>query len=328
MKIFQKIKKPNGRRRIYFCGVKVLSYKRKKTPSKYALIFARRFDGLTKEEIRYCLEEQFREIVGYPLNLDNPQTFNEKLQWLKLYHHQHPNPLMTKCADKVAVRDYIKEKIGEEYLVPSLGVWDNPDDINFDQLPDRFVLKVNWGSGQNIIVKDKSKLNINEAREQLRDWMKPECNHYYNHFEWCYKDIQPKIIAEKYLDFETDLLDYKIMCYNGIPKNLFVCSERRSSLKVTFFDLNWKRLPFIRKYPASEKKIEKPIFFDKMLEISKILAKPFPFVRVDFFCLKDKLYIGELTFFPGAGHEDFEPIEWDKRLGDLLVLPEEEKPAK
>lgn len=319
MKIFSKKHFPNGRRHIYFMGVKIFSYQKHLTG--FDAVYAKRFEGLTDKEIKYCLQELFQRFAGYKLNLDNPQTFNEKLQWLKLYHHRHPNPLMTKCADKVGVRDYIAEKIGAEYLVPCLGVWDNPDDIDFDKLPDRFVLKVNWGSGQNIIVKDKSKLDIANAREKLRQWMKPESNHYFAFFEWCYKDIKPKIIAEKFLDFGTDLLDYKIMCYNGQPKNLFVCSERFSGLKVTFFDLNWKRLPFTRLYPASLVKIEKPQFFDKMLEISKILAKDFPFVRVDFFCVNNKLYVGELTFFPGAGHEKFEPNEWDKKLGDLLVLP-------
>lgn len=233
---------------------------------------------------------------------------------------------MTKCADKVAVRDYIKEKIGEEYLVPSLGVWDNPEDIDFDKLPNQFVLKVSWGSGQNIIVKDKTKLDIQEAKEKLRNWMKPESNHYYNFFEWCYKDIQPKIIAEKYIEqMDGNLSDYKVMCYNGIPKNLFVCSERSTGLKVTFFDFNWKRLPFSRRYPVSEKKIEKPSFFDKMLEISKILAEPFSFVRIDFYQIKDKIYIGELTFYPGGGNENFNPREWDKKFGDLLILPEKKK---
>ena len=320
MQIFRKERYPNGRRHIYFCGIKIFSYSKKRKLSKYDEIYARRFDGLAPNEIRYCLEQQFMRSVGYPLNLDNPKTFNEKLQWLKFYYR---NPLMTKCADKVAVREYIKQKIGEKYLIPCIGVWDNPDDIDFDKLPDKFVLKVNWGSGQNIIVKDKSKLNVESTKKQLAEWMKPESNHYYTFFEPCYKDIKPKIIAEKYLDFEEDLLDYKIMCYNGIPKNLFVCSERQSNLRVTFFDLDWNRLPFERKYSASNKKIARPEHLPKMLEIAKLLSTPFPFVRVDFFCLKNKLYLGELTFFPGAGIEKFEPQEWDRRLGDLLKLPKE-----
>lgn len=323
MKIFTKERLPNGRRHIYLFGIKIASYKKRK--SKFNRIYARRFDGLTDSKIRYCLSHLFKQYTGYRLNLRNPKTFNEKLQWLKLYYHRHPNPLITKCADKVGVREYVKEKIGEEYLIPCLGVWDNPDDIDFDKLPDQFVLKVNWGSGQNIIVRDKSKLDINETKRQLADWMRPESNHYYDFFEWCYKDIKPQIIAEKYMDLGEDLLDYKIRCYNGVPRNLFVCSERKTGLKVTFFDLNWKRLPFIRKYPASSQEIECPKHFQEMLKISKALAAPFPFVRADFFCLKDKLYVGELTFFPGAGHEDFKPIEWDKKLGNLLTLPRDKQ---
>ena len=318
MKIFTKERLPNGRRHIYLFGIKIATYK--KHISKFDRIYARRFNGLNDDEIAYCLKHLFKKYTGHRLNLKTPKTFNAKLQWLKLHCH---NPLMTTCADKVAVRDYIAKNIGSKYLIPCLGVWDNPDDIDFDKLPNRFVLKVNWGSGQNIIVKDKSKLNIAETRQKLSEWMRPENNHYFAFFEWCYKDIKPKILAEKYLDFDDDLLDYKIMCYNGEPKNLFVCSERNTNLKVTFFDLNWQRLPFERKYPASSKELKCPQNFNKMLEISKSLAKPFLFVRVDFFCVNDKLYIGELTFFPGAGHETFTPSIWDKKLGDLLKLSNE-----
>lgn len=318
MKIISKIKHQNGKREIYLFGKKVFSYKKKRKATKYDEIYARRFDGLTQEEIRYCLEVQFERMCGYKLNLDNPQTFNEKIQWLKLYYR---NPLMTKCADKVGVREYIKEKIGEEYLVPIIGVYNSVDEIDFDTLPNKFVMKVNWGSGQNIIVTDKSKLDIKEAKEKLNNWMKLENNHYYNHFEWCYKNIQPKIVVEEFLDFESDLIDYKIMCYNGEPQNLFTCSERNAGLKVTFFDLNWKRLPFTRKYPSSSIDIKKPIFFDEMLQIARKLAEPFPFVRVDFYCVKNKLYIGEMTFFPGAGHEKFAPVEWDYKLGNMINLP-------
>ena len=140
------------------------------------------------------IKKQFKEALGYELNLENPKTYNEKLQWLKLYYH---NPLMTKCADKYLAREYIKEKIGEEYLVPLIGVWDKVEDIDFNSLPKQFVLKVNWGSGQNIIVKDKSKLNIEETKNKLNGWLKPFSNHYYYSYEWQYKDIEPKIICEK-----------------------------------------------------------------------------------------------------------------------------------
>ena len=168
------VQKSDNKINLYICNHKVFAIKHK---SEYRKIYEKRFKGLTETEQRYILEQQFIRNTGYPLNLDNPQTFNEKIQWLKLYDH---NPLMTICADKVAVRDYIKEKIGEEYLVPALGIYDKPEDIDFDKLPNRFVLKVNWGSGQNIIVKDKSALDIEAAKKQLAEWMKPENNHYYD----------------------------------------------------------------------------------------------------------------------------------------------------
>ena len=206
MRIFYKEKLPKGKRKIYFCGFKILSYTKK---DKYYKIYAKRFKGLTEEEAKYILEVQFEWAQKRKPDIDNPQTFSEKLQWMKLYYH---NPLQTLCADKVKVRDYIKEKIGEEYLVPLIGVYDSADDIDFSTLPDRFVMKVNWGSGQNIIVKDKSKLNIKDAKKRLKNWLKPESNHYYSGLEWVYKNIPPKIIIEEYLDsINNQALDYKVM---------------------------------------------------------------------------------------------------------------------
>lgn len=321
MQIFRKERYPNGRRHIYFCGIKIFSYSKKRKLSKYDEIYARRFDGLSPEEIRYCLEQQFMRSVGYPLNLDNPKTFNEKLQWLKFYYR---NPLMTKCADKVAVREYIKQKIGEKYLIPCIGVWDNPDDIDFDKLPDKFVLKVNWGSGQNIIVKDKSKLNIRETRRQLAKWMRPESNHYFMSFEWCYKDIKPKIIAEKYIEqMDGNLLDYKIFCNNGEPNFLFVAIDRGKDLRFNFYDLDFQKLPFKQHYENSNNIIKKPKQFDEMLNIARILAEKFVHCRVDFYIVGDALYFGEITFYHFNGMEKFEPQEWDRKLGDLLILPKE-----
>ena len=330
--LFQKIRKVNGRRHIYFCGIKIFSYKRLKkvkesqssitqSPS-FKSVYARRFKGLTEQEIRYCVEEQFKNYLGYPLNLDNPQTFNEKLQWLKLYYH---DPLMTKCADKVAVRAYVKEKIGEGYLVPCLGVWDSPDAIDFDKLPNRFVLKVNWGSGQNIIVKDKSKLNVREAKEKLRDWMKPENNLYFRFFERAYKDIQPKIIAEKYIEESKNqpVSDYKFFCYHGDPKFMYVAvdSFNYDIMRVNYYDCDFNKLPLVKHYPNINEDIPKPKMWNKMIEISKVLSKPFLFVRVDFFVVDGSLKVGELTFYPGGGIDKFEPVEWDYRFGAPLTLP-------
>ena len=324
MKIFYKEKKSNGRRHIYFLGHKIFSYKRKIKQSLYDVIYGKRFSELTEDEMSFCLKEQFKMRTGDELNLDNPQTFNEKMQWLKLYYHRHPNPLLTQCADKVGVREYVKEKIGEEYLVPCLGVWNNPDDIDFDKLPNQFVLKVNWGSGQNIIVKDKSKLNIKKAKEKLRNWMKPESNHYYSFFEWGYKNIKPKIIAEKYIEqMDGNLLDYKFFCFNGQPMYCQIDVDRFTNHTRCFYDMNYKKQDFTILYPLYQKEISKSKKFSEMVETAKILSDGFVNVRVDFFAIDNNIYVGEMTFFPGAGNEKFNPVEWDKKFGDLLILPKE-----
>lgn len=290
MNIFKKVKSPNGRRRIYFCGMKIFSY----TPHKAKpnTLYAKRFDpNLTIEEKKQIIAEQFYHQLGYHIDFDNPKTFNEKIQWLKLYYH---NPLLTICADKYLVRDYIKEQIGEEYLIPLLGVWDSADEIDFDALPKQFVLKVNWGSGQNIIVKNKSKLDIKDAKKKLNKWMEPLSNHYYHGFEWCYKDIKPKIICEQYIEQENnDITDYKVLCFHGTPQNIFTCTERATGLKVDFFTMDWVHLPFERLYhPCALKCPTKPQFLEKMGKLAHKLSKNFIFIRVDFYEIRGTLYIG------------------------------------
>lgn len=273
-----------------------------------------------KEEV---IKRQFKYHVGYELNLDNPKTFNEKIQWLKLYYH---DPIMTKCADKYLVREYIKEKIGEEYLIPLLGVWDKVDDIDFDSLPNQFVLKVNWGCGQNIIVKDKSKLNIEEAKNKLKNWLNPFSNHYYWSYEWQYKNIEPKIICEKYLEqIDEQIYDYKFFCFNGIPKYIQVDIDRFSNHKRCIYDTNWNKLEFTNNYPLYNKDIEKPKKLSDMLKISKILSKSFKFIRVDFYIINNMPIFGELTFTHENGFGKFIPIDWDYKFGKLLELPKEKK---
>lgn len=285
---------------------------------KYYFIYWNRFKGLTKKQEKYITEKQFKWGTGYKINLDNPKSFNEKIQWLKLNYR---NPLLTKCADKYAVREYVKEKIGEEYLIPLLGVWDSPDDIDFDSLPNQFVLKVNWGSGQNIIVKDKLTLNIEEAKEKLRNWLNSKSNHYYMGLEWCYKDIPPKIIAEKYMaKMSESLIDYKIFCNYGTPKFLFLGIDRFKDLKFNFYDLDWNLLPVKNHYEISEKPIQKPNNYNKMLEIAEILSKEFPHARVDLFEIEGTIYFGEITFYHFGGTEPFEPREWDYKFGDMIDI--------
>lgn len=327
MKIFEK-KKEGNRRIFYIFGKKVLSYKKKL--SKYDKIYAKRFKGLTREEERYILEYQFERMAGYKLNLDNPQTFNEKLQWLKL---NYKNPLMTKYADKVAVRGFVKEKIGEQHLTPVIGVYDNVDDIDFDSLPEKFVAKVNWGSGQNIIVTNKSKLDIIETKRKLRDWMQPESNHYYNFLEWVYKDIEPKIIIEEFLEaLGNSALDYKFMCFNGKPYYCWVSNKNLDVQERSFYNMDWVMQDMELVEPPKIKAKEplaKPENFDEMVSIANKLCQDFPFIRVDLYKLNDgSLKFGELTFIPASGYSPWAPAEVDKKLGDLIDIEQLKKEIK
>ncbi len=301
---------------ITIAGLKIKIRRR----TKFDKLKNRRYDpNLSLEDKKYIIELQFEQYVGYKPNIDYPQSFNEKLQWLKLYNE---DPLLTKCADKYLVREYVKEKIGEEYLIPLLGVWDSPDEIDFDKLPNQFVLKVNWGCGQNIIVKDKSKLDIKKAKAKLKKWLKPHSNHYYHSFEWSYKNIKPKIIAEQFIQqLNDDLYDYKFLSYGGKVKNLFVVSDRFNKKYFDFYDTDWNKLPFERVFHNSPNGIAKPQNLEKMISLAETLSKDFYFARIDFYDLEDKIYIGEITFYPGNGMEAFQPLEWDYKLGEMLTLP-------
>lgn len=269
---------------------------------------------------RCFLQLEYFACLGKKLNLENPTTFNEKLQWLKLYNRR---PEYTMMADKYLVREYIAKTLGEEYLIPLLGVWDDPDEIDFDALPDQFVLKCNHNSGTGMcICKDKSKLDIAKVRRELKRGLKE--NYYLKHREWPYRDIQRKIVCEKYMDDGSgELKDYKFMCFDGTPRCSFVCSDRFSpeGLKVTFYDMNWKIMPFERHYPHSEVPIKKPQSYEEMVRLAEVLAKGIPFVRVDFYEIAGRPYFGELTLFPGSGCEEFSPEEWDATLGTWIPLP-------
>ncbi|WP_448379491.1 ATP-grasp fold amidoligase family protein [Fervidobacterium sp.] len=266
------------------------------------------------------LKLKYRIIFGKKLNLNNPQTFNEKLQWLKLYDR---NPMYTMLTDKYEVRKYVAEVIGEEHLIPLLGVWERFEEIDFDKLPNEFVLKPTHTSGDIFICKDKSKVDLTELRKIVNKWLKRE--YYWFHREWPYKNIKPRIIAEKYMvdDSGVELKDYKFMCFNGKPKILFVASNRHleGGVKIDFYDLDWNLLPFERHYKRSGKVMPKPRSFNKMIEIAEKLSQGIPFVRVDLYEVDGHPYFGELTFYPGAGFEEFTPEEWDYIIGSWLQLP-------
>lgn len=264
---------------------------------------------------------QFRLAMGYRLDLKNPKTFNEKLQWLKLHDH---NPLYTTLVDKYAVRQYIGETLGEEYLIPLVGgPWKNAEEIDFDALPEQFVLKCNHDSGGVIVCKDKSMLDIDAARKKLNERLKK--NYYYANREWPYKNVKPCILAEKYMaDEKGELEDYKFFCFHGEPKLLYVCTERNTEkgLHTTYFDLNWEKLPIRRDFPISDGEIEKPACFDEMIEVAKKLAAVSPYVRIDLYDIQGKPRFGEFTLYPGSGMRFIDPPEWNERMGSWIVLPE------
>ncbi len=267
------------------------------------------------------LKVKYRLIVGKKLNLNAPETFNEKLQWLKLHDR---NPLYTKLVDKYEARKYVAEKIGEEYLIPLLGVYDSFEEINFDTLPNQFVLKPTHTSGNIFICKDKSKINYDELKKIVNRWLKR--NYYWFHREWPYKNIKPRIICEKYMVDESgeELKDYKIFCFNGEPKLIQVDYNRYSCHKRNLYDINWNYIPASIQYPTDPNVIiKKPKKLDKMLEIAKILSEGFPHVRVDLYYnyIYDKIYFGELTLYHGAGYEKFEPESLEIEMGSWLKLP-------
>ena len=277
------------------------------------------YDNMQDEAL---LNRKYEAIFGKRLNLDNPQTFNEKLQWLKLYDR---NPEYTIMVDKYKVRDYIKEKIGEEYLIPLIGVWDNPDDIDFDALPDKFVLKCNHSSGLGMcICKDKSKLNIENVKSELKKGLAQD--YYLTGREWPYKNVPRKIIAEKYMtdtSDSSDFTDYKFFCFNGYVDCVMVCLERSSGdTKFYFFDSNWnlKRLNTRGKNAPDGFTISKPSQMDKMFEIAAKLSKGLPFVRIDLYQSNDHIYFGEITFFPDSGFDANLLPETDKYFGNLIHL--------
>lgn len=285
----------------------------------------------TKGYISYISDKTYikwlyRRRTGKNLNINNPQTFNEKLQYLKLHDR---NPLYTKLADKYEVRKYVAEKIGHEYLIPLLGVWNNTEEINWDSLPSQFVLKCTHDSGGVIICKDKSKFDIEKAKKKLNKLLSTD--YYLAGREWQYKNIKRKIIAEKYMvDVETnDLRDYKFMCINGKPIYMFIISGRSSDVHSDYYDLNFNRAPFYQQRGltshTSDKTLpEKPKNFHKMIELAKKLSADIPQVRVDFYEVDGHVYFGELTFFDGSGFNDFIPEKYNKILGDLLNLPTKE----
>lgn len=286
---------------------------------------------------KFYLSLMFRAVTGKRLNLHEPKYFNEKLQWLKLYDH---NPLYTIMADKVKVKEYVASKIGKQYIIPTLGVWKNVDEVDFDSLPSRFVIKCNHNSGKGMYVcRDKNKMDVSKVHMELRQGLKE--NYYIHNREWPYKDIPRRIIAEQYMEDKTsknieddklskvgNLRDYKFYCFNGVPKLCQVISDRAIDEKIDFYNMEWKRLVGLvglvglnNKVHNSNQNIPCPLSFDEMKRCASILSHDIPFSRIDFYDIDGHAYFGEITFFPAGGFGFFKPDEWNKITGDWLQLP-------
>lgn len=268
------------------------------------------------------LKMKFRLEMGQKLDLDNTKTFNEKLQWLKLYNRKSE---YTTMVDKYAVKDYVANIIGKEHIIPTLGVWNSVDEIDWDSLPSQFVLKTTHGGGGGgvVICKDKMRMNRQGACNKLQRSLKSDI--YLSYREWPYKNVPKRILAEKYMVDESgiELKDYKFFCFNGEVKCFKVDFDRFISHKANYYDRDAKLLPFWEVVcPADHTRVfEKPENFEKMIELAETLSKDIPFVRIDFYNINGNIYFGEMTFFPAAGMGKFNPNEWDDILGDWLELP-------
>jgi hypothetical protein len=259
----------------------------------------------------------FVEFRCFP-NLKEPTKFTEKIQWLKLYERK---PFYSQLADKYLVRKYVKNFVGDKFLIPLIGVYENVDDIEFNNLPNKFVLKCTHGSGWNIVCSNKSKLNLKMARNKLSEWLKT--NYYHRTGEWIYKDIKPRIICEQFLSDELGegLTDYKFFCFGGTPRFIRVSYDRFVKQAVNFYNLNWDKESFSANlYNYQTIDIPKPDNLNEMINIAKRLAYGFKFVRVDLYSVKKRIYFGEMTFYPGNGFIKFSPKEYDLKIGRILNL--------
>ena len=259
----------------------------------------------------------YKIVLKEDLNLDNPQTFNEKIQWCKLNYYPNNNLVIT-CADKYAVRDHIESKGYGETLTPLLGVWDNAKQIDWDKLPNQFVLKCNHGCAYNIVVSDKNRINKEEIIKQLNKWLKEDFGAF--NIELHYSKIKPRIICEEFLG--ENITDYKFFCFNGKPQFIYVSNDliHDRQAQIGFFYLDGTKMPLKRDDYTDIPEVKLPDFFDEMLNMAKDLSKDFPFVRVDFFLANDRYYFAELTFTPGAGMMPFNPKKYDLEWGNMLDI--------
>ncbi len=285
-------------------------------PRLLCIYFLVQNSQLIKNDVLY-LKIIFRLCVGYKLNLKSPKTFNEKLNWLKLYYRKPEFAIM---ADKYRVKKYVAERIGEEFVVPNYGVWNSFDEIDFSVLPNQFVLKTTNDSLGTILCRDKSNFDYEKAKKHIETGLRR--NYYYIWREFGYRDVPRRVIADKYLDDGNgaQLLDYKFWCFNGVPKYMY-CTIKGDGVFENFYDMEFNPIDINHGFPRHQPEFEKPKRFELMKELASKLSNGLPFVRVDFFYVNNHVYFGEFTFYDWAGIKPFNDIEWDKKLGDDIVLP-------
>lgn len=273
------------------------------------------------------LSLRYRCMMGHWIDWKNPRTFTEKLQWLKLYDYQ---PKYTQMVDKLAVKDYVSSLIGKEYIIPTLCVWNRVEDIDWESLPNQFVLKTTHGGGSCgvVICSDKTKLDKKKAIKKLSKSMRTNAGHTYR--ERPYLNVPRKIMAEKFMEkrriegkLETDLPDYKFFCFNGEPKYCQVIRDRSTKETIDFYDMGWNLMPFVGLNPVAKNglnPVAKPLHLANMIEICRKLSEHMRFVRIDLYVIDEKEYFGEITLYPAAGFGEFAPNEWNEHLGELIKL--------
>lgn len=292
-----------------------------RNPKKILLYLLIKTAKLWPDSLFLCL--RFKYEMGYKLDLKHPRTFGEKLQWLKLYNRK---PEYTTMVDKYTVKDFVANKIGAEYIIPTIGVWDKPEDIDWDALPNQFVLKTTHGGGGGgvVVCKDKSSLDKQDAISKLSRSLNSDI--YWNYREWPYKNVSKRIIAEQYMVDSSgiELKDYKFFSFNGRVEFFKIDFDRFIDHKANYYDREKNLLPFGEAAfpPSSSKQLEMPQNLDQMIILAEQLSKDLPFLRVDFYNINTKIFFGELTFFPSSGMTRFEPEEWNYKLGMYLKLPE------
>lgn len=268
----------------------------------------------------FYIKRQFRHNLHYAPDLEHPKTFQEKLQWLKLYDRKPEYSIMV---DKYEAKEYISKKIGNQYIVPTLGIYNNANEVNYKELPDQFVMKTTHDSGTVVICKDKSQLDINRVNKYLNKRLRR--NYYLIEREWPYKNVKPRIIVEKMLgEKNEDLMDYKFLCFNGNPMLMFTVSGRYTGggHKADFFDMNGNRVDVYQPgYENSECPPQLPPCYQQMIELAGILSQGIPHLRVDFYYTNNQIYVGELTFSDSGGYVSFIPDEWNYTLGNWIKLP-------